>query len=295
MAGRTRIRVARIVLAVLAASLCVTTPFFGFLALSPPDHGLEFRAAALRGVAASLAAGLGGPGAPPAFAFLEVPPMCAEDKRAIFRMGLGLILVWIALGGTLMWLVRKRFVALMARVKIHWAVKFVLLCIAMALLEEAVTTSLTNLGPSFGAVTDAAHCTASKNYFKVVCTNSVIIFVPQFMCWAFLLWFLDFAPVEVMLLYGLTGWIMEGLHSGPGNWLAVGMWTYVYGLMVWLPACTVPADRRTWRASAGRTLWPVRWWVWPLGTLSGLSLAILFAIPMIPLILFFNWLLADVP
>lgn len=162
-------------------------------------------------------------------------------------------------------------------------------------LEEAVTTSLTNLGPAFGAVTDAARITASKNYLKVVCTNSVIIFVPQFMCWAFLLWFLDFAPIEVMLLYGLTGWIMEMLLNGFGHWGEVIMWTFVYGLMVWLPACTVPADRKTWRASAGCRLWPVRWWMWPLGTLSGLSLAILFAIPMIPVILFFKWLLADVP
>jgi hypothetical protein len=73
------------------------------------------------------------------------------------------------------------------------------------------------------------------------------------------------------------------------------MWTFVYGLMVWLPACTVPADRKTWRASAGRTLWRVRWWMWPLGTLSGLSLALLFVVPLIPLVLFFKWLLADVP
>ena len=45
----TRIRVARTVLAVLALSLCVTTPFFSLLALSPPDHGPEIRAGAMRG------------------------------------------------------------------------------------------------------------------------------------------------------------------------------------------------------------------------------------------------------
>ena len=34
--------------------------------------------------------------------------------------------------------------------------------------------------------------------------------------------------------------------------------------------------------------WPVRWWTWPLGTISGLTLAILFAIPVVPLIWFFH-------
>ena len=207
------------------------------------------------------------------------------DKRAIICMALGLVILWCILGGVLMRLGRDRFVSLMARVRIPWQIKFVVLCIVMALLEEAVTVSMTNLGPWFGAVSDAAHITASKSYLETVCLDSVIIFVPQFMCWAFLLWLWDFKPVEVMLLYGLTGWIMEGLHSGPGNWGAVGMWVYVYGLMVYLPACTVPPDRKAW---------PVRWWTWPLATLSGLTLAILFAIPVVPLIWFFHWLLGPI-
>jgi len=54
-------------------------------------------------------------------------------------MGLRLIVVWIApWAATLMWLVAERFRrAQWPGVKIHWAVKFVLLCIAMALLEES--------------------------------------------------------------------------------------------------------------------------------------------------------------
>ena len=59
----------------------------------------------------------------------------------------------------------------------------VLLCIAFAMLEEAVTTGLTNMAPLLGGVTDAARITASKNYFVVVFTNSVIVFVPLFICW----------------------------------------------------------------------------------------------------------------
>ena len=206
------------------------------------------------------------------------------DKRAILCMGLGLIIIWCILGGTIMRLVREPFKALMARVRIHWTVKFVLLCIAMALLEEAVTVSMTNLAPIFGGVTEAAHITAYKGYLETVCLDSVIVFVPQFMCWAFLLWLWDFKPVEVMLLYGLTGWVMEALHSGPDNWNAVGMWTFVYGLMVYLPACTVPPDRKAW---------PVRWWTWPVGTISGL-LAIVLGLPLAPLVWLLHWLIGPV-
>ena len=105
------------------------------------------------------------------------------DKRAIICMALGLVILWCILGGVLMRLGRDRFVSLMARVRIPWQIKFVVLCIVMALLEEAVTVSMTNLGPRFGAVSDAAHIAASKSYLETVCLDSVIIFVPQFMCW----------------------------------------------------------------------------------------------------------------
>ncbi|MCX5671036.1 MAG: hypothetical protein NTU94_06925, partial [Planctomycetota bacterium] len=61
------------------------------------------------------------------------------DKRAIICMALGLVILWCILGGVLMRLGRDRFVSLMARVRIPWQIKFVVLCIVMALLEEAVT------------------------------------------------------------------------------------------------------------------------------------------------------------
>ena len=79
-----------------------------------------------------------------------------------------------------------------------------LLCIVFAMLEEAVTTGLTNIAPLLGGVTDAARITVSKNYFVVVFTNSVIVFVPLFLCWGWLLSRYDFRPIEVLLLFGLT-------------------------------------------------------------------------------------------
>lgn len=62
-----------------------------------------------------------------------------------------------------------------------------MLCIAFAMLEEAVTTSLTNMAPLLGAVTDAARITASKNYLEVVLKHSAIAFIPMFLGWGWLL------------------------------------------------------------------------------------------------------------
>jgi len=206
--------------------------------------------------------------------FIEHDP----DRRAILWMTGGLIVVWIVLGGMLMRLGRARFAAWVGRLRLGWRTRFVLLCILMALLEEAVTTGLTNLAPWFGGVTDAARITASKNYLEVVCLHSVVVFVPMFVAWAVILSFFDFAPVEVMLLYGLTGWLAEWMTFGSDNIGMVGMWTFVYGLMVWLPAWTVPR---------GRHVRPARWWMWPIAAVGPLFAGI----PFVPVVLLVRWLI----
>ena len=189
------------------------------------------------------------------------------DHRAILKMGIALILIWCVVGGGLMWWLRDRFVAWARRIPLGWRTRFVLLCIAFAMLEEAVTTSLTNLAPWFGGVTDAARITASKNYLVVVFQHSVIAFVPLFLCWGWLLSRYDFHPPEVLLLFGLNGTLAETLSFGPQNLIQVGMWTFVYGLMAYLPACTVPEDRPAR---------PVRWWCW----LLAVFLPLVFIIPL---------------
>jgi len=165
------------------------------------------------------------------------------DNRAILCMGVSLILIWCVAGGSAMRLLRDRLVRVARKLKIDWRVRFVLLCIIMAMLEEAITTSLTNAAPLFGAATDAARITASKNYLEVILFHSVIAFVPMFICWAWLLNRYNFTPIEVFLLFGFNGTLAETLSFGPQNLLQVGMWVYVYGLMVYLPAHTAPADR----------------------------------------------------
>jgi len=161
--------------------------------------------------------------------------------RAIFLMADGLILFWIVLGGALTPLLRRRLVPRLVAVPIDWRVRFVLLCTAMALIEEVITTTMTNLAPWFGATPEEAHITASTNYFHVVLFHSVVIFVPMFVAWAWMLSRWGFPPLRVLLLFGLTGSLAEA-SINPTS-LIGGFWVFVYGLMVYLPTCTVPGDR----------------------------------------------------
>ncbi|MDG3007441.1 hypothetical protein [Paludisphaera mucosa] len=195
------------------------------------------------------------------------------DHRAIIKMGVALILIWCVLGGLAMRLLRDRFVRLVTRLPLGWRTRFVVLCIGFALLEEAVTTSLTNLAPLFGAATDAARITASRNYFEVVLLNSVVAFVPMFLAWGWLLSRYDFRPAEVLLLFGLNGTLAETLSFGPHNLIQVGMWVWVYGLMAYLPACTTSEE------SGAR---PARWY-------HGLTAVFLPLVFIVPLMLWLVW------
>jgi hypothetical protein len=174
-----------------------------------------------------------------AVALLAAPP----NTRAVMLMGTGLVLIWVALGGTLQRLFRDPLRALVRAIRIDWRIKFVLLATILALVEEAVTTTMTNLAPLFGVAYGSAYITASGNYLDVVCLHSVVVFVPMFAGWAFLLQRYDFSPNAVFLLFGLTGMTAEVMVGGVQALAEFGLWIFVYGLMVYLPACTPPADR----------------------------------------------------
>lgn len=189
--------------------------------------------------------------------------------RAIFLMADGMILFWIILGGGLTPMLRRRLVPRLAALPIDWRVRFVLFCTAMALMEEVITTTMTNLAPLFGTTPEQAHITASTNYFVVVCFHSVVVFVPMFVAWALMLSRWDFSPLKVLLLFGITGSIAEA-SINPTS-LIGGFWVFVYGLMVYLPACTIPQNR------GARML---RWWHYPLAVV----LPFLAAIPVVPVV-----------
>jgi hypothetical protein len=173
------------------------------------------------------------------------------NSRAVIFMATGLTLIWIALGGSLMWRMRDRTRDFVRRIPLPWALKFTLFCTLLALTEEAVTVSMTNLAPVFGVPLGAAYITASANYLDVVTMHSVVVFVPMFIAWAWMLRRWDFPPNAVFLLFGLTGFLAEAQFSGSLNPLQAPFWIFVYGLMVWLPAYCLEA-----RDGAK----PSRWW-----------------------------------
>ncbi|HEY5909805.1 MAG TPA: hypothetical protein VJA21_04295 [Verrucomicrobiae bacterium] len=189
--------------------------------------------------------------------------------RAVLGMAWGLILLWVLLGGGLMVRFREPIRAFISRIPWDWRLKFVLFATVLALLEEAVTTTMTNLAPLFGVQVGAAYITASANYLDVVALHSVVVFVPMFVGWALMLWRYSFSPFAAFLMFGLTGTLAEALSFGPGNLLQAGFWIFVYGLMVYLPAFCVPADRLARR---------VRWWHYPLGVVVPF-----FFLPVVPL------------
>lgn len=177
--------------------------------------------------------------------------------HAVIGMGWGLILLWIGVGGILMYRFREPIKEFVLRIRIHWMLKFVLFATVLALIEEAITTTMTNLAPLFGVRVGEAYITASANYLDVVALHSVVIFVPLFVGWAFILSRYPFTPFSVFVLFGLTGTLAETTF-GPQNLMQFGLWIFVYGLMVFLPAYSVPEDRK---------VRPLRWWHYPLAVL----------------------------
>jgi hypothetical protein len=171
---------------------------------------------------------------------LELVGMAAEGRKrsgtfagAIMQMAAALAFIWNVLGGIIMFLARKRVRQWVAKSPLSQGATFIGFAIALALLEEAVTTTLTNLAPVFGS--SEAFITASRNYFEVVIWHSVIVIAPMFLVWAWLLSRYKFSPSAVLLLFGSNGVLAELIIGGPALLMAP-FWIFVYGLMIFLPA-----------------------------------------------------------
>jgi hypothetical protein len=177
--------------------------------------------------------------------------------RAMLGMAWGMVVLWIFVCGIAMHRFRDRVRAVVGRMGWDWRLKFIGFATLLALLEEAITTTMTNLAPWFGVRVGEAYITASTNYLDVVGLHSVVVFVPMFVGWAVMLWRYDFSPFSVFVLFGLTGTLSE-MTFGPQHALEFSLWIFVYGLMVYLPAYCVPA---------GRNARPPRWWMYPLAVI----------------------------
>ena len=196
-------------------------------------------------------------------------------NRARVGMGWGLIGLWIGVGGGVMFVLRERVRAFTARMRLGWRWQFILFSTVLALVEEGIATTMTNRAPVFGVRPGEAFITASANFIDVVTMHSVVVFIPMFIGWQWLLGRWRFTPFQVFLLFGISGTLAE-CSFGVWHLLEFGLWIFVYGLMVWLPAHCVPAERPAR---------PPRWWHFPL------AVAVPFAfIPLIPLPLLAKWI-----
>jgi hypothetical protein len=199
-----------------------------------------------------------------------------HNTRAVLGMGWGLIVLWICIGGTLMHHFREPIRALVLRICLDWRLKFILFATALAMIEEAITTMMTNLAPWFGVKVGEAYITASTNYLDVIALHSVVVFIPLFVGWAMLLWRYDFSPFSVFVLFGLTGTLAE-MSFGPQHALEFGLWIFVYGLMVYLPSFCVPADRKARQP---------HWWHYPLAVVVPFLFMPIVPLPLIAALLY---------
>lgn len=172
-------------------------------------------------------------------------PEANAVARAIVGMAWVLFLLWVVIGGAIMLRYRDRIRQHIHAINLSWQMKFVLFATLLALIEEAITTTMTNLAPLFGVKMGEAAITASANYLEVVLFHSVIVFIPMFIGWAWLLNRYDFSPKAVFFLFGITGtlseWITFGMNgSSP---ISFAFWLFIYGLMVYLPAYSLPSTR----------------------------------------------------
>jgi hypothetical protein len=177
---------------------------------------------------------------------LELVGMAAEGLKrygtvegAIMLMAAALALIWNIIGGAIMFLGRKPVRELISKSRLSRATTFVLFATLLALLEEGVTTTLTNLAPVLGSA--QAFITASRNYFEVVVWHSVIVIAHMFMVWSWLLAKIRFSPGSVFLLFGVNGVLAELLIGGPAILMAP-FWIFVYGLMIFLPVYSFSTD-----------------------------------------------------
>ena len=191
-------------------------------------------------------------------------------------MGWGLILLWVFLGGTVMWSWRDSIRAAALSLKLNWRLTFILFSSALVLIEEAITTSMTNLAPFFGVKIGQAYITASTNYFDVIGLHSVVVIVPMFVGWAVILSRYDFSPFEVFVLFGMTGTLAE-CSFGWNHLSEFAMWIFIYGLMVYLPSYCVPAERKKRQP---------HWYHYPLAILTPFLFIPIVPLPLIAGLLF---------
>ncbi len=159
---------------------------------------------------------------------------------AVMGMVWGLIILWVIICGGLMYKFRDKIRGVVLRIKLPWQLKFFIFVTLLSMLEEVITTFMTNLAPVFGQKIGQVYITASTNFFDVIFFHSVINFLGAFLFWSLALKRYDFKAFSVFLIFGITGVFAEMSYGGAQHILEFGTWIFVYGLMIFLPAYCIP-------------------------------------------------------
>jgi hypothetical protein len=114
---------------------------------------------------------------------------------------------------------------------------FFIFAAVFALIEEALAVIWNDFTPPLFGQSVAPLLTASTNYFEVIVLHSVVVFLPLFLVWAYLLYYGKYSPREAYLYFGLTGVLAEYMFNPSVlALLAGGFWILIYGSMVYHPA-----------------------------------------------------------
>jgi hypothetical protein len=170
--------------------------------------------------------------------FVIISSDATNNEKTIIKMGIALVVVWIIICGSLMYLFRNTIKSIIKQIPINWKLKFFLFSLFLILFEEIISTTITNLAPLFGGEIGKSFITASTNYFHVIFFHSAIMFIPFILVWTYLVSRYDFSPNQIFLLFGLLGTFAESFLNPFA--IISGFWIFVYGLMIYLPAYSLP-------------------------------------------------------
>lgn len=185
---------------------------------------------------------------------LTLAGMENRELGALAKMLWGVNLLWIGGAGIASIWARDAFKQWGREQPRFLHLKFIAFVTLLALAEEAVTTAMTNCAPLFGVEYGEVYITASGDYLDVVLFHSVIVMIPQFAVWAWLLGRYAISPFAAAVCYGFTGFLNEAVSMGAQP-LQLPQWLLIYGLMIYLPA-NLFEDRNQRRRA--------RWWSYPL-------------------------------
>lgn len=158
------------------------------------------------------------------------------NGRAIWRMSVGLYLIWGVIGFLTLRHFREQIANRWEKLPVRAGFGAFLLAVTLFLTEEVVTTLMTNLAPVLGGEFGKAYITGSANYFEVILWHSGIAIIPVLAVWCAWISVFRVHPNVAYLAFGSMGVLAEVLYGGPGHVIAFAFWTTVYGPILYLPA-----------------------------------------------------------